>query len=191
MKNRQVPVIVMQAMWVAVVAGVVLAVAGGCRRRADGMGRMDAQAATNKAMMRLIYDHARQNAAIADHTIHPYHFVPNATALNPLGLQHVADLAAAYRTAPGMVTLPRGDVRDDLHQARVQVVLERMADAGVDVQRLRIVEDPQPGDPRVSSARATRLLLQAEVGAGSGTSAGGGMSGAGASGAGNTGTTGR
>jgi len=116
---------------------------------------------TNAAMVQRIFDQAADNAIVSEYAVYPYHFLPNQAALNELGERHVAALAAAYRTTPGTLVMPRGDTPPELQQTRVKAVLQSLSAAGVDTDRLVSASSDLPGGPGMSSARAERALENA------------------------------
>ncbi len=116
---------------------------------------------TNAAMVQQIFDQAAENAVVSEYAVYPYHFLPNQAALNELGERHVAALAAAYRTAPGKLVMPAGDTPPDLQEARRKSVLQSLASAGVDTDRLVKSSSDLPGGPGMNSQQVQKALENA------------------------------
>ena len=115
------------------------------------------KAATSAAMVERIFDQAADNAIVAEGAVYPYHFVTHAAALNELGERHVATLAAAYARNPGRLMVAQGDAPTALHTARVKVVLDALAAAGVDTARVA-TDSNLPGGPGINSPDAVRAI---------------------------------
>ena len=163
----------MHATRFIMIAAVVSAAMIGCRNRSEE--QLAQQGAMNEAAIRLIMDEAARNAVVAEHTIYSHHFVPNDVVLNELGERQVDTLAEAYRAAPGPLNVARGDSSDAQYRGRVQTVLRRLAQGGVNTDRIKVTQG-LPGGEGMSSARAAELVEQRPGGvitggAGSGSTA--------------------
>ncbi len=73
-------------------------------------------------LTRTIADEGIKRAIIAQHAIYPYHFVPDSEKLNELGKLDLAILVRHYREQPGQLSLRRGEVNEELYEARVKWV---------------------------------------------------------------------
>ena len=104
---------------------------------------------------------AVNRAIIAQQTIYPYHSVPDAPGLNELGRHDLEVLSAHYAENPGRLNIRQGDAPPTLYQARAATVIETLAKAGVDIDRVTIA-DEFPGGDGMSSERVLTIL---EVGA--------------------------
>ena len=117
-----------------------------------------------------IRNSAINNAIIAQHTFYPYHFIPNAAALNELGESDLEVLAAHFRYHPGTINIRRGSDPQDLYEARVQAVRKYLI--GVDIDDDRIVfSDGLPGGRGMPSEHVLKILTRDAEGTGSQTGA--------------------
>ncbi len=96
-------------------------------------------------------------AIVSQHTLYPYHFVRNSAELNELGERDLNVLARHYSDHPGRLNLRRADTVADLYDARLETVRARLADRGVDLDRVRIA-DHAPGGDGMSSDRVLLIL---------------------------------
>lgn len=117
----------------------LLAWAAGCETGA-------ASHETSVRIVRSINDMAIQNAIVAQQTLYPYHFVRNSSRLNELGESELAVLANHYREHPGTLNIRRSGTPDELYNARIQAVMDALAQAGVDTGRIQIAEGMPGGD---------------------------------------------
>jgi len=102
-------------------------------------------------------DTAIENAIISQHTVFPYHFVKNAAQLNELGKRDVAVLAGHFMKYAGDLNIRRHDTPADLYEARVNAVVERLQEAGVDIERMNIA-DGMPGGSGMASEKVLIIL---------------------------------
>jgi hypothetical protein len=85
----------------------------------------------NRKIVDTYSDLAIQNAIIAQHTLYPYHFVPNGVDLNDLGQRDLSVLITHYKNNPGTITIQQGSADAILYQARAQMVFQKLQDAGI------------------------------------------------------------
>jgi hypothetical protein len=104
-------------------------------------------------------DIAMQNAIISQHTLFPYHFITNGAELNELGRRDLAGLASHFMKNPGHLNIRRGSITTDLYEARINIVQERLLEAGVNRQRISI-SDGMPGGSGITSERMLIILQQ-------------------------------
>ena len=123
----------------------------------------------NSQLVKSYNDIAIQNAIVSQHTLFPYHFVKNGAELNELGQRDIAALTSHFMKHPGQLNIRRYNTTADLYEARVNVVHERLQEAGIDMERISI-SDNMPGGSGVASERILIILEQASKGASSGTS---------------------
>ncbi len=102
-----------------------------------------------------INDTAIKNAVIAQQSLFPYHFIPNAPALNKLGQRDLEVLAEHHKEYPGDLNVRRGGVSETLYARRVQTVISALVKAGVDKDRISIRDALSGGDGMPSE----RLLV--------------------------------
>ena len=110
----------------------------------------------NRGMVLHHYNHAADQAVLAEQTLFPYHFERNGADLNSLGERDLEILARDYRNNPGTLNVRKGPADDDLYDARVQQVLDSLASHRVDIADMTIADGLVQGEG-VLSARA--LLL--------------------------------
>jgi hypothetical protein len=104
-----------------------------------------------------------ESAIITEHTLYPYHFVPDGQELNHLGERDLAVLAAHLRTHPGVLNVRHGAVPPELYAARVLRVVEQLKRAGVAADRVKI-SDEMPGGMGMSSERVVMILTEGAAG---------------------------
>jgi hypothetical protein len=100
-------------------------------------------------------DSAIDNAIIAQHTLYPYHFTPDAPSTNELGDHDLNVLIEHFKMHPGTLNVRRGDASAELYEARVDFVVERLKQAQV---TLGPIEDGPPGGSGAPSDRVLFLL---------------------------------
>ena len=123
----------------------------------------------NTQLVNSYNDIAMQNAIVSQHTLFPYHFVTNGAELNELGQRDLAALTSHFIKHPGQLNIRRHISTADLYEARVNMVHERLQEAGIDMERISISDD-MPGGSGVASERVLIILEQASGGASTTTS---------------------
>lgn len=113
----------------------------------------------NTWLVNTLSDSAMDNAIIAQQALFPYHFVANAATLNDLGKRDLAVLAAHYGEYPGELSIRRGSTGSELYEARVQAIVESLAQAGVETDRIAI-SDGLPGGEGMPSEEVLKILGQ-------------------------------
>jgi hypothetical protein len=108
-------------------------------------------------LIRSFHDVAWQNAIISQHTLFPYHFVDNGAELNELGRRDLAVLASHFKENPGRLNVRHDHVPDQLYEARVDLVVDRLKQAGIEIERLS-VSDGMTGGSGMASERVLILL---------------------------------
>jgi hypothetical protein len=116
---------------------------------------------TDAFFVRSVQDTAMKNAIIAQHTLFPYHFVPNGDDLNDLGKVDFNVLANHLREHPGELNVRRGDVTKELYEARVKRVRDRLEAYGIPAASIAIA-DGLPGGPGMASENVIRILKEEE-----------------------------
>jgi hypothetical protein len=111
----------------------------------------------NTELIRSFHDVAWQNAIISQHTLFPYHFVDNGAELNELGRRDLAILASHFKEKPGRLNVRHDNVPDQLYEARVDLVVDRLKQAGIEIERLSI-SDGMAGGSGIASERVLILL---------------------------------
>jgi hypothetical protein len=136
---------------VALLGAVVFV--GGCKQ--------DQKAAEDRTadayFVRSVQDTAMKNAIIAQHTLFPYHFVPNGDDLNDLGKVDFDILAKHFQEHPGDLNVRRGDVTKELYDARVKRVRDRLSAYGIPAASIAIA-DGLPGGPGMTSENVVKVL---------------------------------
>lgn len=123
----------------------------------------------NRRLVTSYSDIAIQNAIISEHTLFPYHFVKNGTQLNELGRRDLAVLTGHFARNGGHLNIRQLGVSDELYEARVSLVRERLHDAHIDMARIS-TSDGMPGGSGMPSERVLVILEQVSTGVGAGTS---------------------
>ena len=117
----------------------------------------------NKQLMNSYNDIAIQNAIVSQHTLFPYHFVKNGAELNELGQKDLAALTSHFINHPGHLNIRRHNTTEDLYDARVNMVRERLQEAGIAMERISISDD-MPGGPGITSERVLVIIERASEG---------------------------
>ncbi len=102
-------------------------------------------------------DTAIRNAILSQHTLFPYHFINNSNRLNELGEFDLNVLANHFLKNPGQLNIRRDDAPEELYQARVSFVLERLEDAGVESEKITF-SDGMPGGSGMPSEKILTIL---------------------------------
>ena len=123
----------------------------------------------NSQLVNSYNDIAIQNAIVSQHTLFPYHFVNNGGELNELGQRDLAALTSHFIKYPGHLNIRRHNTTAGLYEARVNMVHERLQEAGIDKGRISI-SDNMPGGSGITSERILIILEQASEGASTSTS---------------------
>ncbi|MBA7588160.1 hypothetical protein ES708_30210 [subsurface metagenome] len=111
----------------------------------------------NAELVNALNDTAMRNAIISQHTVFPYHFLKNSDKLNELGERDLAVLAGHFKDNPGQLNVCRNNTTENLYQARVDFVLNRLQETGVAVDRIS-VSDGMPGGPGMPSERVLSIM---------------------------------
>jgi len=111
----------------------------------------------NAWLVNTVNDTAVRNAIVRQRTLYPYHFEESADGLNDLGIHDLAVLVSYHRDFEGAwgLNVRRGRTSQQLYNARVEKVLEALAEAGIDRQCVQITDVPAPGEGMESE----RVLL--------------------------------
>lgn len=115
------------------------------------------EGAVNSRLINSYNDTAVQNAIVSQHTLYAYHFVPDGPQLNELGERDLAVLAHHFARNGGSLNIRRHDIPAELYQARVNTVRERLREAGIDAERVR-VSDGMPGGSGMPSEHVLVIL---------------------------------
>lgn len=138
----------------------VMVVAGCQEQQANGPDPID-KSAVNRAIVDTYSDLAIQNAVIAQHTLYPYHFVPNSADLNDLGRRDLAVLTEHFKANPGTLTVQQGSVDGVLYQSRAQMVYEKLMEAGIAQEKIHLA-DGMPGGSGMASTTVIEILEKAQ-----------------------------
>ena len=131
-----------------------------------GILLMDCEESTTKApdereinsrLLNSYNDTAIQNAVISQHTLYAYHFVQDGPQLNELGDRDLAVLVQHFARNGGWLNIRRHEASAELYQARVNTVRDRLQEAGIDMDRVR-VSDGMPGGSGMASERVLVIL---------------------------------
>jgi hypothetical protein len=133
---------------------VVCTLMMGCERRES---KQEASRKLDTELVNVLNNIGLENAIIAQHTLYPYHFVPDGETLNTLGDRDLAVLAKHFQKHPGTLNIRRGDVPDELYDARVTHAVEMLKQYGVKIDRVSI-SDSLPGGTGMPSERVVMIL---------------------------------
>jgi hypothetical protein len=143
---------------------VLLMLAAGCDSQDMSVSRRNGEV-VDTWLVQSMQDAQVNNAVIRQHTMYPYHFVENSADLNELGQRDLDVLAGHFRDNPGQMNLRRGEASEELWKARCQTVVNRLAQDGVDINRVK-VDDGLPGGDGITSTevvlRFKKYVLSAE-----------------------------
>lgn len=117
----------------------------------------------NSQLVNTYNDIAIQNAIVSQHTLFPYHFVENGAELNELGQKDLAVLTNHFMKHPGLLNIRKQNTPGELYNARVNLVRERLQQAGIAMKRISI-SDGMPGGSGMTSERVLVILEQASEG---------------------------
>jgi len=97
------------------------------------------------------------NAIVSQRTLFPYHFVNDSAELNELGRNDLDVLIKHFKENPDGLNIRQGEVSNRIYQARVDLVLKKMQEAGVDRSKIT-VSDGMPGGSGMSSEEVLVIL---------------------------------
>lgn len=146
------------SMMIVTVSICVLAI--GCQ---EDMAKGPDNHIVNKQLISTYNDIAVQNAIVSQHTLFPYHFVENGAELNELGQKDLAALTSHFIKYPGHLNIRRHNTAEDIYDARVNMVRERLQEAGIAMERISISDD-MPGGSGITSERVLVILEKASKG---------------------------
>lgn len=101
------------------------------------------------------------NALLADMTVGDMHFLPGRALLNDLGVQRLRRLASLMEAYGGSVRFNTALTDEELIARRIDVVLDFLAQAGVDTTR-QVLSRDMPGGRGMDAPQA--LLIKKEEG---------------------------
>jgi hypothetical protein len=134
--------------------GLVGSLFGGCEEDA----RTAADKRLDTELVRTLNHIGIENAIITQHTLYPYHFVPNGEQLNELGQRDFAVLARHFADHPGLLNIRQAEnVPPERHQARVAHVTSRLKEAGIEPGRVTL-SDGMPGGPGMRAEQVVTIL---------------------------------
>ncbi len=134
--------------------GIVCSLLAGCEKQ---VGKEDAGRKLDVELVNALNNIGMENAIVSQHTLYPYHFVPDGETLNKLGQRDLAVLARHFQNYPGSLNIRRGDTPAELYDARVAYAVQQLKQAGVKTDRLS-VSDGMPGGTGVPSERVVMIL---------------------------------
>jgi hypothetical protein len=117
----------------------------------------------NKATLAIYSDMAIQNAVITQHTLYPYHFINNSADLNPIGRRDLSILIEHYKQNPGTLIVRRDPINRQLNQSRTQLVHEKLLQAGIAQDTIKIT-DGMPGGDGMPSSSVIEILKEGSSG---------------------------
>jgi len=99
----------------------------------------------NTSQVNMFNDIAMENAIVTQRTLYPYHFINGSEKLNELGNRDVSILIGHLKEYPGQLNLRQGETPISIYQARVAYVSQQLQDAGIDMEKVSIVDDMAGG----------------------------------------------
>jgi hypothetical protein len=111
----------------------------------------------NSALVGTLNNIGVENAIIAQHTLYPYHFVPDGERLNDLGRRDFSVLTGHFAEHTGSLNIRRDKTPAELYEARVSFVIESLKEAGIKMSRVRI-SDGMPGGSGMPTERVVTIL---------------------------------
>ena len=137
-----------------VAVGLACSLLSGCKEDA----RTAADQRMDKELVRTLNNVGVENAIITQHTLYPYHFVPDGDQLNELGQRDFAVLARHFTEHPGLLNVHQGEgISAELYKARVAFVTSRLKEAGIEPGRVNVT-DGMPGGPGMPAERVVTIL---------------------------------
>lgn len=91
------------------------------------------------------YTYMGDNALLADMTVNDSHFLPHRVSLNDLGIQRLSRLASLMEAYAGTIRFDTELTEKDLIARRVEVVMDFLAEAGIDTTREVVVREMAGG----------------------------------------------
>lgn len=113
----------------------------------------------NRELINTYNDIAVQNAIISQHTLYPYHFDKNSAELNELGERDLRVLATHFAKNPGELNVRRNGISADIYSARIELVLDKLKEAGINVDKMSIANG-MPGGPGMLSEKIITVLQE-------------------------------
>ncbi len=113
----------------------------------------------NRELVNTYSDIAVQNAIISQHTLYPYHFEKNSAELNELGERDLGILATHFAKNPGQLNLRHDGVSADIYRARIELVLDKLQEAGINVGQMSVA-DGMPGGSGMLSEKIITVLKE-------------------------------
>lgn len=141
----------------AIVMGLACGLLIGCQTDREGDAARQPQQNLDVELVKTLNNVGIDSAIITQHTLYPYHFVPDGDTLNDLGRRDLAVLAKHYAEHPGVLNIRRDRTPRELYDARIASALTALKDAGVQTERMSI-SDNMPGGPGMPSERVVTIL---------------------------------
>jgi hypothetical protein len=135
--------------------------AGGCNTPGARLNAPPHGPAYTAADLQGTFTYMTDNALLADMTVCDMHFLPHRALLNDLGVQRLNRLAALMEAYGGTIRFNTALTDEDLIARRTGVIMDFLAQAGVDTTREVVMRDMAGGEGM--SAREA-ILIKAEEG---------------------------
>ena len=100
------------------------------------------------------------NALLADMTVNDSHFLPHRALLNDLGVKRLSRLASLMEAYDGIIRFNTELTDEGLIERRVNVVIDFLAEAGIDTTR-EVVERGMPGGRGLPATEAILIKIKA------------------------------
>ncbi len=144
-----------------IVTVAVSLLAGGCNTPGARLNAPPHGPAYTTADLQGTFTYMGDNALLADMTVGDMHFLPHRALLNDLGVQRLDRLAALMEAYGGTIRFNTELTDEDLIARRSGVIMDFLAQAGVDTTR-EVVMREMPGGEGMPATEA--ILIKAEEG---------------------------
>lgn len=150
-----------------VMAGLIAA--AGCATPQQADIQAWRQTSEAKAVERPFQLQTRE-AILRQHTIFPHYFIPGSARLSPLGKRDLAILASQLKEeGPQRLIICPGDASHKLYLARLLTIRQSLGQAGVNAERVALVNGLPAGDGLLSEQAFKAFNPEQDKGGGNGS----------------------
>jgi hypothetical protein len=152
----------------AVAIGCAVALVSGCgshnkkakAKQSEAEKKLRDEAELNRTVVNTALDQQVHAGITTGRTIYPHYFRADSAELNPLGEERVDILAGSLdRTQPVVLNMARGHVSDELYDARLATVRDRLVSAGVAESSIELKDALSGGEGVLSEDVLRRQAL--------------------------------
>lgn len=120
----------------------------------------DVQYAADQQFVKDPFDEQARLGMVRQRTLFEADFQIDSATLSPLGRKDVTILAQAVREDGGSISVRKGSASQELYDARIAEVRARLVAAGIQLERIVIVDRPAGG---TGEATAEALVIRRDV----------------------------